>query len=73
MPYSGMSIGQFATQRSDLRFVCSECGASVVAPIDQVVRRFGLAAPVGEVQAHAVCRQCNSIEVVIVPAVPLPA
>lgn len=72
MPYSAMSIGQFAAQRSDIRFLCRECGASVVAPIDQVVRRFGMAAPVGDVQSHAVCRACNSIEVVIVPAVPMP-
>lgn len=71
MPYSVMSIGQFAAQRSDIRFVCRDCGASVVAPIDQVVRRFGLEAPVGDVQSHAVCRECNSIDVVIIPAVTL--
>lgn len=67
MPFSGVPIGQFAAQRSNLRFVCRECGSSVVAPIDEVVCRFGLGVPVGNLQALAVCRACNSIDVIIVP------
>lgn len=67
MPYSELPIAQFAAQRGNLRFVCNECGASVVAPIAEVARRFGLAAHVGDVQSHLACRACHSIDVIVVP------
>lgn len=67
MPYSAIPLGRFAEDGSNLRFVCRDCGASVLAPIDQVVRRFGQFAPLGSLQAQAVCRACNSMEVMILP------
>jgi hypothetical protein len=68
MPYSALSVGQIAAQGADIRFVCRDCGASVVAPIAQVLRRFGDGLPLGNIQARAVCRHCNSIDVILVPA-----
>lgn len=68
MPYSALSIGHFAAQGRDIRFVCHDCGASVVAPIGQLMLRFGQGVPVGHIQGLAVCRECNSIDVVLVPA-----
>lgn len=73
MPYSAMPIAKVAAQGRDIRFVCRECGASVVAPVDQVLRRFGQAAALGQVQALAVCGQCHSIDVVLVPTGDTPA
>lgn len=73
MPYSAMSIAKVAAQGSDVRFVCRECGASVVAPIDQVMRRFGQGTALGQVQALAVCGQCHSIDVILVPTGTIPA
>lgn len=67
MPYSGFSIAQFAARGADIRFVCSDCGASVVAPIAQVMGRFGGDHAIGSLQALAVCGQCDSIEVTLEP------
>lgn len=73
MSQPNASLSQLAAQGADIRFVCSDCGASVVAPMGQVLRRFGEDALIANIQARAVCKHCGSIEVVVRPAIQVAA
>jgi hypothetical protein len=68
-----VSLGQLAAQGADIRFVCSDCGASVIAPMEQVLRRFGHDTFIADIQARAVCKHCGNIEVVVRSAIQVAA
>ncbi|MDA8232748.1 MAG: hypothetical protein M0006_15565 [Magnetospirillum sp.] len=67
MPAPHIAIARLAAEGSDLLFQCMDCGASVLAPIEKVLRRFGQGATLADVQAPAVCKHCGSIDVEIRP------
>ncbi len=69
MPMSHVSIAHLAEEGTDLLLSCTECGASVLAPIARVRARFGAKAKIEDIQASAVCKHCGSIDVTVQPVV----